>query len=82
MRAATNLTLALSCAVMATTPAAAQSQDLAGALHGLRLPATFRGSLPCADCEAIRHHLDSRDREPCASWTWTGSQSCQRCRTN
>ncbi len=26
--------------------------------HGLRLPATFRGDLPCADCEAIRHHLD------------------------
>jgi copper homeostasis protein (lipoprotein) len=24
----------------------------------LRLPATFRGDLPCADCEAIRHHLD------------------------
>ena len=26
--------------------------------HGLRLPATFRGDLPCADCEAVRHHLD------------------------
>lgn len=26
--------------------------------HGLRLPATFRGTLPCADCEGIRHHLD------------------------
>jgi heat shock protein HslJ/uncharacterized lipoprotein NlpE involved in copper resistance len=26
--------------------------------HGLRLPATFTGALPCADCEAIRHHLD------------------------
>jgi copper homeostasis protein (lipoprotein) len=26
--------------------------------HGLRLPATFRGDLPCADCDAIRHHLD------------------------
>lgn len=25
---------------------------------GLRLPATFRGDLPCADCPAIRHHLD------------------------
>lgn len=24
----------------------------------VRLPATFRGELPCADCEAIRHHLD------------------------
>jgi copper homeostasis protein (lipoprotein) len=27
-------------------------------VHGLRLPATFRGDLPCADCEGIRHHLD------------------------
>jgi len=39
------------------------SQDSSGApqflpAHGLRLPATFRGTLPCADCEGIRHHLD------------------------
>ncbi len=26
--------------------------------HGLSLPASFRGTLPCADCEGIRHHLD------------------------
>ena len=26
--------------------------------HGLRLPATFHGDLPCFDCLAIRHHLD------------------------
>ena len=26
--------------------------------HGLRLPATFRGTLPCADCAGIRHHLN------------------------
>jgi copper homeostasis protein (lipoprotein) len=26
--------------------------------HGLRLPASFTGVLPCADCEGIRHHLD------------------------
>lgn len=26
--------------------------------HGLRLPATFEGVLPCADCEGIAHHLD------------------------
>jgi uncharacterized lipoprotein YbaY/heat shock protein HslJ len=26
--------------------------------HGLRLPASFRGTLPCADCDGIRHHLD------------------------
>ncbi|MEQ9038232.1 MAG: YbaY family lipoprotein [Silicimonas sp.] len=38
-------------------------QDSSGAAqplpaHGLRLPATFRGTLPCADCEGTRHHLD------------------------
>ncbi|MEJ2521808.1 MAG: META domain-containing protein [Gammaproteobacteria bacterium] len=27
-------------------------------IGGLELPATFRGDLPCADCEAIRYHLD------------------------
>lgn len=26
--------------------------------HGLALPATFTGVLPCADCPGIRHHLD------------------------
>jgi copper homeostasis protein (lipoprotein) len=24
----------------------------------LKLPATFKGTLPCADCEGIRYHLD------------------------
>lgn len=37
--------------------AAAPASSFAGA-HGLGLPATFRGDLPCADCEAIRYHLD------------------------
>nr|WP_289846703.1 YbaY family lipoprotein [Pacificibacter marinus] len=26
--------------------------------HGLELPATFTGTLPCADCEGISYHLD------------------------
>ncbi len=26
--------------------------------HGLILPASFTGILPCADCEGVRHHLD------------------------
>jgi len=26
--------------------------------HGLQLPATFTGTLPCADCEDITYHLD------------------------
>lgn len=28
------------------------------AAHGLRLPATFTGELPCADCAMVRYHLD------------------------
>lgn len=32
--------------------------DEAMPAHGLRLPATFRGDLPCADCEGVRLHLD------------------------
>lgn len=37
-----------------------RSGDAAPAIgaHGLRVPATFRGTLPCADCEGIVHHLD------------------------
>lgn len=26
--------------------------------HGLRLPASFTGTLPCADCPGVDHHLD------------------------
>ena len=26
--------------------------------HGLRLPASFAGDLPCADCEALRYRLN------------------------
>lgn len=26
--------------------------------HGLALPASFTGTLPCADCAGVRHHLD------------------------
>jgi len=37
-----------------TIPAAATT---IGA-HGLELPASFRGTLPCADCAGIVHHLD------------------------
>lgn len=41
------------------TPADGQPADVAATpAHGLRLPATFRGDLPCADCAGVRHHLD------------------------
>ncbi len=38
---------------------AARPAPAGGAAAGLlKLPATFRGDLPCADCPGIRHHLD------------------------
>lgn len=42
------------------SPSAAGTAAAADPLpaHGLRLPATFRGDLPCADCAGVRHHLD------------------------
>jgi copper homeostasis protein (lipoprotein) len=48
------------------SPAAAQSPDASPgpaapvplAAHGLRQPASFTGTLPCADCAGIEHHLD------------------------
>ncbi len=48
------LILAAAAAVLtAATPLAADH----GA-HGLTLPASFSGVLPCADCPGIRHHID------------------------
>jgi copper homeostasis protein (lipoprotein) len=38
--------------------AQAPGEPTPAASHGLRLPATFTGDLPCADCEAVRWHLD------------------------
>jgi copper homeostasis protein (lipoprotein) len=29
-----------------------------GTSHGLQLPASFLGVLPCADCPGVKHHLD------------------------
>ncbi|TVR98818.1 MAG: META domain-containing protein [Rhodospirillales bacterium] len=49
----------LSSPVMGAAPtAAAEPAGTTVGAHGLRLPATFQGDLPCADCPAIRHHLD------------------------
>lgn len=44
--------------VRVAPPVAAADEQGATPAHGLRLPASFRGDLPCADCEAVRHHLD------------------------
>jgi copper homeostasis protein (lipoprotein) len=47
---------ALLAAAFLATPAVAQ-EPIIGA-HGLSLPATFTGTLPCADCDGIATHLD------------------------
>ena len=36
----------------------AQAAPLQIGAHGLRLPATFAGDLPCPDCEALVYHLN------------------------
>lgn len=55
------LTGAVGLSVALCLPAAVLAADEApprqGA-HGLTLPATFTGTLPCADCPGIVHHLD------------------------
>ena len=43
--------------VASKQPRAAVEPAQMGA-HGLQLPATFTGQLPCADCEGISYHLD------------------------
>ena len=43
--------------VRAAVPPVAGTDRITPA-HGLQLPASFRGDLPCADCEGVRHHLD------------------------
>jgi uncharacterized lipoprotein YbaY/heat shock protein HslJ len=43
--------------MVSVAPPAMEPIDALGA-HGLRLPATFTGTLPCADCDGIAHHLD------------------------
>ncbi|MEE4109584.1 MAG: META domain-containing protein [Halieaceae bacterium] len=51
------LALALALLVVAATSAVTVHAAAVG-VHGLRLPASFTGTLPCADCEGIAWHLD------------------------
>jgi copper homeostasis protein (lipoprotein) len=51
------LTLVLA-AGLAVPVAAQQMPEPRLGAHGLSLPASFTGVLPCADCPGIRHHLD------------------------
>jgi len=44
--------------VMVRVDPSAPARTGALGAHGLRLPATFTGTLPCADCAGIAHHLD------------------------
>ncbi len=39
-------------------PSSAQAESGGTAAYGLNLPESFRGDLPCADCEGVRYHLD------------------------
>ena len=43
--------------MMIKVPAARPSSSDAE-IYGLKLPQTFKGVLPCADCDGIRHHVD------------------------
>jgi heat shock protein HslJ len=64
---------------LASAPAAAAAGRPAvlGA-HGLLLPATFEGDLPCADCPGIRHHLDLwPDQVFVLRRTWIGRDASQ-----
>ena len=49
--------MAILAAALAAAPAAAEEAQQRGA-HGLSLPASFTGTLPCADCPGILHQLD------------------------
>jgi copper homeostasis protein (lipoprotein) len=53
------LAVVLASAALAPSGGPAQAESSAGpASENLRLPATYRGTLPCADCQGIRVHLD------------------------
>lgn len=52
----------------------AEAAPVIGA-HGLELPASFTGTLPCADCEGIDHHLDLwPDQSYHLRRTWLGRE--------
>ncbi len=42
----------------AGAPVPPAAQEAQRDVRGLTLPATYTGTLPCADCEGISHHLD------------------------
>lgn len=52
------LVLAAACAVLPSAGAGQDADEQVFGAHGLALPASFTGTLPCADCDGIEHHLD------------------------
>jgi copper homeostasis protein (lipoprotein) len=54
----THLAAVLGLAAVAAPSAAQEAAQQRSGAHGLALPASFAGVLPCADCPGIRHHLD------------------------
>jgi heat shock protein HslJ len=61
----------------AVAPGGAGAGEPVISAHGLRLPATFTGDLPCADCEGIRHYLNRGPirRSRCGALGWGRTQA-------
>ncbi len=58
-----HLSWVLACGVWLPTVAIGDTDQQRLGAHGLALPATFSGTLPCADCPGIDYHLDIWDGE-------------------
>jgi copper homeostasis protein (lipoprotein) len=50
--------LAAACAALPFAATGQAGDEQVFGAHGLALPASFTGTLPCADCDGIEHHLD------------------------
>lgn len=53
--------LSVTFAICLAVTARADAPEQRMGAHGLALPASFTGTLPCADCPGIEHHLDIWD---------------------
>lgn len=67
------LAVAAVCAPVAAAASDESAPETLLTAPGLRLPGSFIGTLPCADCEGISHHLDLwPDRTYHMRRTWLG----------
>lgn len=65
--------------VMVRVPSRRGGEETSIGAHGLELPASFIGVLPCADCEGIAHHLDLwPDQGYHLRRTWLGEEGDNR----